>query len=253
MSTRKARALRLHANENRYIQMRRRLIEKFRFSEIRKDKWRDSQGLLSEQEKNQLRIRICIHILYRFAIFLTLLPVAIFRSISHIVNLSVELERLHFRPLRRVQRGSECVIDRQTWLVNGQNIILGDFVKISAFSSVMAGNVSTIKIGTNTIIGPGVTIVSFNHGYDLEDIPIRYQAWKDTSEHSIEIGEDVWVGANVVILPGSLIGSGSVIGAGVIVKGVVPPQTVLVNKQDIYNTAKVKRDRYAKSLYENRK
>ena len=118
------------------------------------------------------------------------------------------------------------MIDRQTWFVNGHNIMMGDFVKVSAFSSVMAGNVSTIKIGTNTIIGPGVVIVSLNHGTKMNGVPIRYQEWKDSAEDSILIGEDVWIGANVVILPGTTVGSGSVIGAGAVIKGAISSETI---------------------------
>jgi len=45
-------------------------------------------------------------------------------------------------------------------------------------------------------------------------------------EGSVDIGEDVWIGANVVILPGSRIGSGCVIGAGAVVKGELPADQV---------------------------
>jgi acetyltransferase-like isoleucine patch superfamily enzyme len=114
----------------------------------------------------------------------------------------------------------------QSWLVNGRNIHLGHFVKISAFSSVLAGDKASITIGDNTIIGPGVTIVAFNHGFKADDIPIRYQDWQDTSERSIIIGKDVWIGAHALVLPGSKIGDGSVIAAGCIVRGNVPALSI---------------------------
>ena len=120
--------------------------------------------------------------------------------------------------------GRGCVTDQQTWLVNGQNIELGAFVKISAFSSVIAGKGSRIKIGTNTIIGPGVTIVALNHGMALTDEPIRYQDW---TEADVVIGDDVWIGANAVILEGVRVGKGSVVAAGAIVTDDVPENTVV--------------------------
>jgi acetyltransferase-like isoleucine patch superfamily enzyme len=134
--------------------------------------------------------------------------------------------------MRQLVRGKGCVIDHQTWLINGGNIFLGDFVKVSSYSALMAGSNSTIRIGTNTIISTGVVIVSFNHGDSSRSVPIRYQPWIDLAEKSIEIGSDVWIGAHVTILPGARIGDGAIIGAGSLVKGDVAPRTVYFNPQN---------------------
>ncbi|MBA3031357.1 MAG: acyltransferase [Desulfobacterium sp.] len=206
------------------------ILQKFRLSEIRKDKWRSSIGDMTEREMSWLKIREFVYFLIRTIKLIVLLPVSTVRYLKSFILLLDEFERLHFSPLRKIHCGMDCVIDRQTWLANGHNIQLGDFVKISAFSSIIAGNVSTIKIGTNTIIGPGVTIVSINHGHELNGVPIRYQAWEDTEDSSIVIGDDVWLGANVVVLPGVAIGDGSVIGAGLVVKGAVMPGTVMYGR-----------------------
>lgn len=150
---------------------------------------------------------------------------------KHLVLFSLELENLHFRPIRKIKKGKGCVVDHQTWLINGQNIILGDHVKISAFSTIMAGYRSKVVIGDNTIIGPSVLIASFNHGFSRSDIPIRYQTWDESPEKSIKIGDDVWIGGNVTILPGTIIETGSIIAAGSIVKGFVPKYTIYLNKK----------------------
>ncbi|MGU3497938.1 acyltransferase [Mycobacterium sp. C31M] len=115
-------------------------------------------------------------------------------------------------------------MDRATWLVNGSNIELGDHVKVSTFSALIAGYDASIKIGHYTILGPGVFVVAANHGIADRHIPIRYQPWK---EQSVVIGDDVWVGANAVILPGATIGTGSVIGAGAVVTGNIPPGSIV--------------------------
>lgn len=213
--------------------MRLKFLQVFRFSEIRRDKWLMTMGKLSRQEISWLRVRRLVSFIYLTLKFIVLLPVSLLRSLFALVLILDEFERLHFSPLRKMRRGKDCVIDRQTWLVNGQNIYLGDFVKISAFSSVIAGNVSTVSIGSNTIVAPGVTIVSINHVYEQPEMPIRYQGFKDTKLDSIVIGEDVWLGAGVVVLPGTSIGAGSVIGAGVVVRGEVPPNTILYGKNII--------------------
>ncbi len=199
------------------------IAQRLRFSEIKKDKWLASVGKLPEKDKGWLNRREYLFIIYRTIRFIALFPFIIVRTIVNIAKVIKEFEQLHFLPLRRVHRGMDCVVDCQTWLVNGHNIYLGDFVKISVFTSIIAGNTSTIRIGTNTIIASDVTIVAMNHGMNISDGPIRYQQWK---ESSILIGDDVWIGANVVILPGSTIGDGSIIGAGAIVKGIIPPMTI---------------------------
>jgi acetyltransferase-like isoleucine patch superfamily enzyme len=145
--------------------------------------------------------------------------------------LATELDRLHFHPLRQISVGRYAVVDVLTWLVNGRNIKIGSFTKISAFSTVIAGTKAEVRIGENTIIGPNVTICAINHGIADLDVPIRYQAWVDSVEGSIDIGANVWIGAGAVILPGAKIGDGAVIGAGSIVRGSIPANHVHVSMQ----------------------
>lgn len=152
---------------------------------------------------------------------------------KHLILLGIELEALHFKAVRKIKTGKGCIIDKQTWLINGENIVLGNYVKISAFSTIMAGYKSNITIGNHTIIGPSVLITSFNHGFRRKDIPIRYQKWEENEDTSIEIGNDVWIGGNVTILPGTKIGNGAIIAAGTIVKGKVPKDTICLNKKEI--------------------
>jgi acetyltransferase-like isoleucine patch superfamily enzyme len=149
------------------------------------------------------------------------------------IRLMAELEDLHFTQMRRVRKGTGCVVDHQTWLVNGHNIFLGDFVKISAFSSIMAGRKSKITIGSHSIVGPHSLIVSFNHGYSDRQVPIRYQEWADAEASSVSIGQDVWIGGNAVILPGSKIGDGAVIAAGAVVRGRVKAHAIYFDRDSV--------------------
>jgi acetyltransferase-like isoleucine patch superfamily enzyme len=138
-----------------------------------------------------------------------------------LIRFFYQLQVLHFAPMRKTQRGKGCVVDCQTWIVNGQNVELGNYVKISSFSTLMAGANSKVKIGAFTIIGPGTLIVSFNHGRQIPGLPFRYQPWEDSEANTIVIGENVWIGGNVIVLPGAVIERNSVIGAGSVVKGTV--------------------------------
>lgn len=203
-----------------------------RTDELPLDYWRATTGLLDTSTEKTVYRRMLF-----FSFFSALKKSVwfmcwIIRLPYQLLSFLMELETLHYSQLRKASKGRGCLIDRQTWLINGQNIKLGNFVKVSAFSSLMAGKVASITIGSNTIISTCVVIVAFNHGFALKNIPIRYQKWIDTPKGTITIGENVWIGANVTILPGTQIGDSSIIGAGSIVKGIVPADSIYVNKND---------------------
>jgi acetyltransferase-like isoleucine patch superfamily enzyme len=81
-----------------------------------------------------------------------------------------------------------------------------------------------ITIGRYCHIAKGLTIVSSNHNF-RSDVAIPY----DNTDilKSVKIGEAVWIGANVSILPGSQIGDGAIISLGSVVRGVVPPCAIV--------------------------
>jgi acetyltransferase-like isoleucine patch superfamily enzyme len=100
-----------------------------------------------------------------------------------------------------------------------------------------------VKIGKNCLIAANTQIFD-NSGHDLSfpDVENRINTIGDSKP--IVIGDNVWIGANCIILPGVSIGNGSVIAAGsVVVKDV--PQNVVVGG----NPAKLIRD-YSKLLPE---
>jgi len=71
-----------------------------------------------------------------------------------------------------------------------------------------------LKIQDNVSIGHRCSIVTSEHNYADQNLPIRDQGIRFDS---VEIASNVWIGANVTILSGSFIPSGSIIGAGSIV------------------------------------
>ena len=75
------------------------------------------------------------------------------------------------------------------------------------------------------MIGPEVIIYTQNHSFDRIDIPMCEQGFQE--ECKVEIGNDVWIGARVIILPGVKIGNGCVIGAGAVVTKDVPDYCVV--------------------------
>lgn len=103
-----------------------------------------------------------------------------------------------------------------------KNIEIGDDFTASGFSTIRAVE-EKIIIGNQVFIGPGVSILGANHNYESRDKPIALQGEK--SERVI-IEDDVWIGANAVVLPGVRIGKGSVVGAGAVVNSDIPEYSV---------------------------
>lgn len=119
----------------------------------------------------------------------------------------------------------------------GESLIIGENVGIAANAFIaVRGN---LKIGKNTIIGPGVSIHTENHNFDKLDVPIRLQG---ATRKGIEIGEDCWIGSKAVILDGVKIGSHVIVAAGAVVNkdvtdyaivGGVPAKIIRERKEDI--------------------
>lgn len=83
----------------------------------------------------------------------------------------------------------------------------------------------TCHIGRYVMMGTDVTIITRNHRFDRTDIPMMEQGFGE--ERPVYIGNDVWIGDRVLILPGVHIGDGSIIAAGAVVTKNVPPYSIV--------------------------
>jgi len=88
------------------------------------------------------------------------------------------------------------------------------------------GCINKIQIGKNTLIGSNVLIIDHAHGNNSNNKKIPITNQKLFSKGPIKIGNNCWIGENVVILPGVTIGNNSIIGAGAIVTKDVPENSV---------------------------
>lgn len=80
-------------------------------------------------------------------------------------------------------------------------------------------------IGNNVLMGPECIIYTRNHEFEKVDERIIDQGYK--AEKPVIIGDDVWIGARVIILPGRKIGKGAVIGAASVITKDVPEYAVV--------------------------
>jgi acetyltransferase-like isoleucine patch superfamily enzyme len=102
------------------------------------------------------------------------------------------------------------------------DIVIGEYTNINPHCVLYSG--SGIHIGSHVLIAPGVMIVPANHAFARRDLLIREQGF--TSHGGIVIEDDVWIGANSVVLDGTHIERGAVIAAGSVVTKRVPAYTV---------------------------
>lgn len=96
------------------------------------------------------------------------------------------------------------------------SVKLGDRSGIG-INSRISGSCS---IGSDVMMGPECMIFTTNHEYDSLDIPMNQQG--NQKEQPVQILDDVWIGARVIILPGVTIGKGAIIAAGAVVTKDVP-------------------------------
>ncbi len=90
----------------------------------------------------------------------------------------------------------------------------------------MAVSMDSVTIGKKSSFGPNVLI--YDHDHDTRRSEETESAYKTAP---VFIGNRVWIGANTVILRGSVIGDNCVIGAGSVIKGEYPPNSVIIQKR----------------------
>lgn len=105
---------------------------------------------------------------------------------------------------------------------NSANLAIGDDCLFNFNCSITClGNIS---IGNSNIFGESVKIYDHNHKFNLKNKSISRQGM---SIGTVTIGNNCWIGSNVVILKGTKIGDNCIIGAGAIVSGNIPDDTLL--------------------------
>ncbi|WNR45208.1 acyltransferase [Paenibacillus roseipurpureus] len=137
--------------------------------------------------------------------------------------------KAHFFPERFAMGEKSYIAAGAT--VRGEHIQIGANSTVNSYATI-AGRV---QIGDGVRIATHVSIFGFNHGYEDTMLPIYQQP---LTTKGIIIEDDVWIGANAVVLDGVTIGAHSIIAAGAIVTKDVPAYSIAGG-----NPAKVLRNR----------
>ena len=134
--------------------------------------------------------------------------------------------------------GTRCNIQRPWLLTTGERVQIehGSHVKIVDDQAQVSLGAATfigfgteldvaleLRVGRHVLIAPGCFITDHAHRHALGR-PIDSQG---TVSRAVRIGDDVWLGARVVVLPGVTIGDGAIVGAGAVVTRDVPAGTVV--------------------------
>lgn len=117
--------------------------------------------------------------------------------------------------------GRNCIINSASMIEIGDNVSIGP-------NAVLYSIYKKIIFGDNVLLGPGVTMVSGDHNIRMVGVPIIDNKVKFPEDDAdIIIEDDVWIGANVTILKGVVVGRGSVVAAGAVLVKSVPPYSIV--------------------------
>lgn len=130
-----------------------------------------------------------------------------------------------------IKMGDGCIIGKYTTIaiasrnyLSPPKLTIGSNTYIGEYNNIRVAG-GELSIGNNTLISQHITIVTSNH-LIARDKLICNQEWNGDNNF-IYIGDDVWIGASSIILPGVTIGNGAVVAAGSVVTKDVPEYAVV--------------------------
>lgn len=125
--------------------------------------------------------------------------------------------------------GDNVYIGRNTILSCKEgSISIGEYTNISANCSLLSE--TEITLGRYCFLaGHCYLVAGGNHSFEDVSRPMMFQP--SQSKGGIRLGDDVWLGAGVIVLDGASIGQGTVIGAGAVVTGPLPEYVVAVSSR----------------------
>ena len=129
--------------------------------------------------------------------------------------------RMDTPPYRVFSLGDYSVIESFACINNAVgDVIIGDHTRVGLHNTI----IGPVDIGSHVNLAQGITVTALNHNFSDANKRIDEQG---VSTSPVKIEDDVWIGANAVILPGVTIGEHCVVAAGAIVTKDVPPHSLV--------------------------
>lgn len=129
--------------------------------------------------------------------------------------------RMDTPPYRKFSLGDYSVVESFSCINNAVgDVVIGNHTRIGLHNTV----IGPVTIGNHVNLAQGITVTALNHNFENPDKRIDEQG---VSTNPVTIGDDIWIGANAVILPGVSIGNHSVVAAGAVVTKDVPPHSLV--------------------------
>ena len=129
--------------------------------------------------------------------------------------------RMDTPPYRIFSLGDYSVIESFACINNAVgDVMIGDHTRIGLHNTI----IGPVEIGSHVNLAQGITVTALNHNFDDTEKRIDEQG---VSTNPVTIEDDVWIGANAVILPGVTIGNHCVVAAGAVVTKDVPPHSLV--------------------------
>lgn len=157
-----------------------------------------------------------------FANFLSAFRKLWLRTLGMKIGAGTTIPSLHITWPHQVSLGNNCVLEHDIYFKYDGIWKQGPTIRIQDNVFIGSGcefNINVgIDIGNDSLIASGCRFVDHNHGMALGEL-MRTQ--KATGK-GIVIEDDVWIGANVVVLSGVTIGTGAIVAAGAIVTKPIP-------------------------------
>jgi acetyltransferase-like isoleucine patch superfamily enzyme len=129
--------------------------------------------------------------------------------------------RMDTPPYRKFSLGDYSVVESFACINNAVgDVLIGNHTRIGLHNTI----IGPVRIGNNVNLAQGITVTALNHNFDDTNKRIDEQG---VSTNAVTIEDDVWIGANAVVLPGVTIGTHCVVAAGAVVTKDVPPHSLV--------------------------
>lgn len=146
------------------------------------------------------------------------------RAWLHLLRIVNHYNHTHVTPRRLLSLGTGAQISPTASFANAERISAGRGLHLGADSILWAGPAhGAIRIGDDVLMGPGVLVTAANYRFN-DGQPVTAQAM---DEGDVVIGDDVWLGARAMVMPGVTIGAGAIVAAGAVVTKDVPAMAIV--------------------------